>query len=70
MSPSLQMQDLEARLQRIRKDVDDLKDDDSLTQFATNVVNQMDGINQQTLSMQDQIERLMSRQPSTPEMKN
>ena len=66
---SLQMQDLEIRLQRIRKDVDALKDDDSLTQFATNVVNQMDGINQQTLSMQDQIERLTSKQPSTPETK-
>ena len=70
MSPSLQMRDLEARVQQIRKDVDDLKDDDSLTQFATNVVNQMDGIIQQTLSMQDQIDRLMSKQPSTPETKN
>ena len=51
MSPSLRIQDLEAHVQRIRKDVDDLKDDDTLTQFATNVVNQMEGISAQALTM-------------------
>ena len=44
MSPSLQIQDLEARLQQIHKDVDELKADDTMTQFATNVFKQMEGI--------------------------
>ena len=59
MSPSLQ-RDLEASIQQLRKDVDDIKADDGLSQFAQNVVNQMTGI-------QDQIDRLTSKQPSTPE---
>ena len=46
MSPSLQMllQDLEVRLQQVRKDVDTMKSDDSFAQLAKNVVSQLDGM--------------------------
>ena len=68
MSPSFQIiQDLEARLERLRKDVDELRSDDVFSQFAQNLFNQMEGYTQQMTVMQDQIERLAAKQPSTPE---